>query len=148
ELEAALAEFKKKQLSVNQANWEKGLTAAEKRKLPARIQTVLAVPARKRTPKQQKELADYYATTDLQLEVLTGILEDHRKQEPKVSMAQTLVEGKKRKTHVLRGGDFLKPGARVEPGVPVVLGPFTPPAPLSHEGRGGRKTLLPSPRGG
>jgi hypothetical protein len=124
ELEGSLAEFKQKRLPLNQQRWEKELKRDEIKKLPANIRAILGVRPDKRSPKQQKALADYYATTDLQLEILTGILEDHLKTAPQVSMAQTLVEGKTRPTHVLLRGDFLKPGARVQAGVPAVLPPL------------------------
>jgi hypothetical protein len=121
ELEGGLAEYRKNQLPLNQAAWEKGLSRAELRKLPANIRAVLAVPAPRRNTKQKELLAAYYAGTDTTLDILKGLVDDHSKQAPKVSMAQTLVEGRGRKTHVMRRGDFLKPGAAVEPGVPAVL---------------------------
>jgi hypothetical protein len=120
-LEGALGEYKKKRLPVNQRRWEKNLKPAEVKKLPANIRAILAVVAGKRSAKQRKELADYYAKIDDTLEILTGLVEDHRNQEPKVSMAQILEEGKGRKTHVLLRGEFLKKGAEVQPGVPAVL---------------------------
>jgi hypothetical protein len=121
ELEGGLAEYRKNQLPLNQQRWEKSLTRAELRKLPANIRAALAVPAQRRSSKQKNLLAEYYAGTDTTLDILKGLLDDHLKQAPKVSMAQTLVESKRRKTHILRRGDFLKPGAAVDPGVPAAL---------------------------
>jgi hypothetical protein len=135
DLEGGLAEYKEKRLPANQINWEKGLSADDLKELPANVRAILAVAANKRTARQKQTLADYYATQDATLEILTGILEDHLKQVPKVSQAQTLVEGKKRKSHILIRGDFLKLGARVEPSVPAVL------PPLKAQGKANRLDL-------
>jgi hypothetical protein len=124
DLEGGLADFKQKQLPGNQEKWERGLTPGEIRKLPKNIRTILAVPARKRTPKQNQTLAAYYGPMDMTLGILTAILDDHLKKAPTISMGPVLVEGKGRQTHILLRGDFLKPGARVHPAVPAVLHPL------------------------
>jgi cytochrome c553 len=121
DLEGGLADFKQKQLPGNQEKWERGLTPGEIRKLPKDIRTILAVPARKRSAKQKKTLTAFYGPMDMTLGILTAILDDHLKKAPTISMAPVLVEGKGRKTHILLRGDFLKPGAHVQPAVPAVL---------------------------
>jgi hypothetical protein len=122
ELEGGLAEFQRNQLPANQRQWEKDLTASEMKLLPARVRAALAVPAPRRGRRQKAVVDEYYAGIDPTLEILKGLVEDHFKQAPRASMAQTVAEGKKRPTHVLRRGDFLRPAARVEADVPAVLG--------------------------
>jgi hypothetical protein len=79
------------------------------------------VPAADRDRKQAKVLADYYAKLDPGLKKRTAALAAHNKKAADVPMAQTLTEGKPRKTHVLIRGDFLRPGIAVQPGTPAVL---------------------------
>src|SRR5262249_19780394 len=81
----------------------------------------LSVSASERSAAQKKVIADHYAALDERLIQLNKALASHKKQEPTLSKAQTLALGSARKTHVLVRGDFLRPGAEVSPGTPVVL---------------------------
>jgi hypothetical protein len=61
--------------------------------------------------------------------------DDKKKKGPTGSMAQTLAMGPLRKTHILKRGDFLRPGVEVQSGTPAVLPPLTPdPSPPRGEG--------------
>jgi hypothetical protein len=103
--------------------WEADFRLAEWRKLPAGVRAALLQEPGQRDPKQLKELNDYFAKVDSRLVLLTKAVTDHEKTAPKQPVAQTLALGPSRKTHVMIRGDFLRPGAAVEPGMPGVLSP-------------------------
>jgi hypothetical protein len=137
EREAALAAYKKDQLPAAQQKWEDGLRLPELRNLPAGVAAVLLTEPGKRTAAQQKEVAAFYAGTDPKLAALTKDLAAFVKTAPTLSQAQTLALGARRQTHVLMRGDFLRPGAEVQPGTPAVL----PPLRVAGPGPGTRLDL-------
>jgi hypothetical protein len=105
------------------AKWEMNLKPTDRKKLPANIGKILSVPAARRDEAQQKELAEYFATIDPVLLALKKQQADENKKfDANQPLAQTLVEGPARKTHVLQRGDFLRPAEEVQPGVPGILG--------------------------
>ncbi|MBS0211422.1 MAG: PSD1 domain-containing protein [Planctomycetes bacterium] len=92
---------------------------------------VLAKPASARSATEQKLLADYYRRVDKDLSALDGAVVAHAKKAPvdpaTTNRAMVLVDlPKGRETHVLVRGDFLRPGAKVEAGVPSFLPPIEP----------------------
>lgn len=101
------------------------------------IATILDMPAERRSKPQQRQLAAYYrlrdsGQQDSELARLSEAVEAHAKKKPvdpatKV-LAQALIERQqdRRTTHVLVRGDFLRPGAVVEPGVLAVLPDLKP----------------------
>ncbi|MFN4257679.1 MAG: PSD1 and planctomycete cytochrome C domain-containing protein [Gemmataceae bacterium] len=115
--------YQKDGLPAKVDQWEASLQPEEMRKLPANIQAVLKITAEKRTASQQKVLLDYHVKTDSELAQLNRTITNHARQEPKLTQAQTLALGSKRDTHVMIRGDFLRPGVKVEPGVPAVIAP-------------------------
>src|SRR5262249_10826884 len=117
----ALNAYRKKEFPVNLKKWEETLKPEELKKLPTNIQTVLKLADAKRTPAQKKELTAFFGKQDKQLAQLTAKVAELQKQAPKITMAQTLALGSLRKTHVMRRGDFLRPGVQVDPGTPGVL---------------------------
>src|SRR4029077_11144215 len=62
---------------------------------------------------------------DKKLVQLTKQVTDHDKKKPQLSYVPTLALGPVRKTHVLIRGDFLRPGAEVQPGTPAILPPLS-----------------------
>jgi hypothetical protein len=128
ELQAAVAAYRQHDLAAAQQKWEADLKLPELRQLPGRIRAILFVDRGKRTPAQQNELTAFYAKTDAKLLALTGAATAHAKTPPQLSQVQTLALGPLRKTHVLIRGDFLRPGAEVEPGTPTSL-PSLPATP-------------------
>ncbi len=124
ELDAAVAAYRKGHLPAAEQKWEAGLTLPVLRKLPPAIaQTVLVEPAR-RSPQQGKGLAAYYAKIDPKLAGLNRELAELQKNGAAEPLAQTLALGPRRTTHVMVRGDFLRPGAEVQPGTPAVLPPL------------------------
>jgi hypothetical protein len=124
ELDGAVVAYRKDVLPGALAKWEAGLSAEERKKLPANVAAALGVEAGKRTPAQQKEVTEHYAKADAKLVQLTKAVADHQKTAPAQTMAQTLALGSPRKTRVLIRGDFLRPGVEVQPGTPGVLSPL------------------------
>jgi len=111
-------------VTAGQEKWEAGRTLPELRKLPPSVVAVLLLDPKDRSDAQKKELADFSAKADKKLTELTKAVADHLKAAPTPSLAQTLAQGPPHKTHVLVRGDFLRPGAEVEPGTPGVLPPL------------------------
>jgi mono/diheme cytochrome c family protein len=124
--------------------WEGSLTAEARRELPKPLQMVLALPPNGRSPRQQEVLWDGYRRADklrhasgalagpwavlaqghlaLQREALEKEIVRTKKATPPSETALVLNERRTpRMTHVQLGGDFLRRGAVVEPGVPEVL---------------------------
>ncbi|MDW7994738.1 MAG: PSD1 and planctomycete cytochrome C domain-containing protein [Gemmatales bacterium] len=119
-------EKRRQELREQLPNWEAKLTESERAKLPAPVQAVLNIPAASRKPDQLKVLLDHLAHSDAMLSELNRKLQAHDRAKPTLTHAQTLRLGPLRKTHVLIRGDFLRPGAEVQPGTPAVLHPFRP----------------------
>lgn len=96
--------------------------------LPEDIAAILAVPGPQRTEQQQAQLKTYYAAIDPELKKRQQAVAEHGKQAPKLeAVAQSVAErSQSRPTHVQIRGDFLRPGAQVQPQVPAVLPPIEP----------------------
>ncbi len=93
--------------------------------LPPRVRAALAVPAGKRSPAQARTVFDHWRTTVAEFESATERIEELWKQWPEGStslVAQRRDEP--RDTAILKRGNFLKPGAKVEAGVPQFLHPL------------------------
>jgi hypothetical protein len=96
--------------------------------LPDEVRAALATAAPQRTDQQREAITAYYKTIDAGLQKLTAKIAAHQAKQPQrsdASQAQVLTEhSPARPTHLLIRGDFLRPGASVEPGVPEVLPPL------------------------
>src|SRR5262249_34690358 len=79
QLQAAVAAYTKDELPARKEQWEHGLKVAELRTLPAGVVAILLLEPEKRTEKQRKELAEYYAKTDKKLAELTKVIAAHEK---------------------------------------------------------------------
>ena len=112
--------------------WEKGLTAAEKSRLPGNVQDILKVPTEKRELAQAEDLEKFYNENDTAYQDLL-----HRKEilvatpnrgNPNYYSAMVLAEREQpRKSWVLIRGDFLKHGVEVTPATLAVLPPMEAP---------------------
>jgi len=94
--------------------------------ISAELAAILAKPSSERSPDEQTAVAYYHRTIDPGLAELERAAAEHAKQAPmdpgSVTKAQALVEvDPPRPTRVMIRGDFLRPGAEVEPLVPAVL---------------------------
>ncbi len=131
-------------------DWEKKLTPEERAALPEEVRTVLAIAENGRSGKQKAVLeavvrrADetrhavggfvdplpFAAAVHARLALRRGELKKQiaelKKKEPDVVTTLVMQERKTpRETHIHLGGDFLRKGALVTPGVPAVLHPLS-----------------------
>ena len=93
-----------------------------------RVREILALPATKRTPAQQRAVFSYWRTTVPEWAAANAELEALWQQWPAGSTALTLAaRGEPRPTSMLKRGDFLKPLKPVTAGVPEFLHPLADP---------------------
>ena len=127
--------------------WEKRLTPEARLKLSPALQAILQVPENGRTAKQKGTLTAAYRQLDLIRHAVGGVCESlpyvalaHaqlatfrvglekqiarlKRSEPQIVTTMVLEDRKTpRTTYIHLGGDFLRKGAPVSPGVPAVLG--------------------------
>jgi hypothetical protein len=108
-----------------QLAWEKNLTGEAKSKLKPGVRTLLAIPLQKRTDSQKLVVRAVFLQADIGYQERQRSINQLRARMPKVPTSLVLRErATPRATHVHLGGDFLRKGARVTPGVPAVLHPL------------------------
>jgi mono/diheme cytochrome c family protein len=101
--------------------------------LPARVRALLAVPPERRTPTDEAVIFSYWRTTVPQWKDANARIEALWKQHPEGSSQLVLrTREQARETHLLKRGDFLKPGKQVSPGVPAFLHALPPEAPSNR----------------
>ena len=110
--------------------WEARLTEEQRKKAPPNIQEILRVPAGQRTLAKVEDLETFYkeerdpAYLERQ-RALELLVSTPNEQNPNQFTTMVLEEkGEPQKAHILIGGNFLKPGAEVSPGVPAILPPL------------------------
>ena len=93
--------------------------------VPARVQTILAVPPAKRTPAQADAVFAYWRTTVPEFREVNDATEALWKQWP-AGDTSLVVEARDepRDTRILKRGDFLRPTEKVTAGVPAFLHPL------------------------
>ncbi len=116
-----------------------GATTADSvpEELPEPIRTILA--AASRTPEQKKALLDYIRPHSKTAAALHAKLEEKRKalaavKPVAVPVMRELPPDKRRKTRFLNKGNFLDPGAEVQPGFPAAFGPLPDGSPVDRRG--------------
>jgi hypothetical protein len=108
--------------------------------VPPAILAVVDTPAEKRSKEQQEALARHYHTIAPSLQALRdeiARLEKSRPVPPTLPVMVELPPGQRRETHLMVKGNFLNPGEKVEPGVPVAFPPLPKDAPLNRLGVAG-----------
>ena len=101
--------------------------------VPQNVREILAIPREKRTDAQAAAVFSYWRTTVPEWNGANAWIDSLWKQHPEGSTQLALAErDKRRPTHLLQRGDFLKPGKTVEPGVPSFLNPLPPGAPATR----------------
>jgi hypothetical protein len=93
--------------------------------LPAPVLAALDAPAGGRTAEQEALLASHYRTIAPALQPIRDEIAKLEKTRPPVPTLPVMVElpaGERRVTKLLNKGNFLDPGAAVEPGVPAAFG--------------------------
>ena len=101
--------------------------------VPQAIREILAIPREKRTEVQVSAVFSYWRTTVPQWSGANAWIDSLWKQHPEGSTQLALSErDKRRPTHLLLRGDFLKPDKVAEPGVPSFLNPLPQSAPRNR----------------
>jgi len=99
--------------------------------VPAAVREILSIPRERRTPLQVSTVFSYWRTTVPEFREANERLEGLWKRWPEGSPTLTLVSrsgqgpgDEPRPTHLLKRGDWLRPGSEVRPGVPAFLHPM------------------------
>src|SRR5439155_16570220 len=79
--------------------------------LPAGVRQILSIPAERRSPAQTATVFSYWRMTVTEWKEANDKMEALWRQHPQGSSQLVLqAQGKSRETHILKRGDFLKPG--------------------------------------
>ncbi len=90
--------------------------------VPKRVRDILAIPREKRSPQQIAAVFSYWRTTQPEFKETNDQIEKLRAQWPEGQTQLTLAAREEpRETHLLKRGDFLKPGNAVQFGTPAFL---------------------------
>ncbi|MFL5243671.1 MAG: DUF1549 and DUF1553 domain-containing protein [Gemmataceae bacterium] len=101
--------------------------------LPANVREALAIDPEKRSPAQEGAVFSYWRTTIKDWNEANDKIEALWHKFPEGSSQLVLANrDKPRDTHILKRGDFLKPGKAIQPGVPAFLHPLPEGAPLNR----------------
>ncbi|MBW3538794.1 MAG: PSD1 and planctomycete cytochrome C domain-containing protein, partial [Planctomycetes bacterium] len=95
--------------------------------VPADIRGLVEMPVEKRTPKQAKQLEEFYLSQSSELQPLEGKRKELQEQLAAIEPPTTLVMqelDELRMTRMFKRGDFLNPGEEVEPTTPAALHPL------------------------
>jgi hypothetical protein len=122
-LEAAVRDYESTQLAAAQRRWESETAPLDD--LPDPIAAIIAKESVERTAAEQRQLADFFASIDVDLNRRRRAVAVHAGQKPTLPAelkTQSVSElAKQRATHVQLRGDFLSPGESVARGVFEVL---------------------------
>jgi mono/diheme cytochrome c family protein len=120
-LDKELTEYKAT-LDPGLAAWEKNLAGEERKKLKPEIQYILTVPAAERSSIMRDALNRVYYQTDPGYRQRQATIRAVAKMEPKLASTMVMRElPQPREAYIHLGGDFLRKGVTVQPGVPRVL---------------------------
>jgi mono/diheme cytochrome c family protein len=126
EMEQAL-QAKEGDIQAAQDTWEKSLTEDDKKKLPFNVKNAVDLPVRDRSVTHKTDLAAYFRALDVARQQFPELeqIAQLRKSEPQFVTTMVVEElPQPRETFVMVRGDFLRPGAKVQPDVPAVLPPL------------------------
>jgi mono/diheme cytochrome c family protein len=97
--------------------------------VPKRVRDILIIPRERRSPHQIASVFSYWRTTVPEFAEVNAKIDQLQSEWPEGETQLTLMAREDpRETHLLKRGDFLKPGNRVETGVPAFLHPLPPDA--------------------
>ena len=103
--------------------------------LPAAVREVVERRRDMRTEAEEAAVFSHWRTTVTEWQATNGGIDRLWKDHPAGATQLVLAErDEPRPTHVLKRGDFLKPGEAVSSGVPAVLHPFPKDAPVNRLG--------------
>ncbi|MEW5975465.1 MAG: PSD1 and planctomycete cytochrome C domain-containing protein [Acidobacteriota bacterium] len=114
-----------KEAAERELEWESRLTPEEIQKLPADVQEVFKVPRAERNVFQNEALREAFHKYAPEYQDRRAGIEALRELEPKIPSTLIMRElPTPRESYVHLGGDFLRRGVTVTPGVPAVLPPL------------------------
>ena len=105
--------------------------------IPDNIRKLAGTTTEKRNKKQKKQLGDFFLSQSKPYKNLQARIKQVQTAYDKVQPPTSLVMkemDKPRTTRIFKRGDFLKPGAEVQPGTPASLHPFPENAPKNRLG--------------
>lgn len=106
---------------------------AGRKPLPKSILTIFAVPREQRSPAQVAVLFNYWRSTLPEAKATNDRIDELWKQYPEGETQMVLTaRNDMRETHILQRGDWLKPGNKINAGVPEVLNPLPEGAPATR----------------
>jgi hypothetical protein len=101
--------------------------------VPRAVRETLEIPTEQRTEAQRAAVFGYWRTTVPEFQEANARIESLWKRHPDGATQLALAErAKRRPTHLLERGDFLKPGKLIDPAVPTFLNPMPAGAPASR----------------
>jgi hypothetical protein len=127
QIELLQEEIKEYEKSIDgkQAAWETSLTQEQIEKLGLRVQEVLSIAMSERNEEQQRAAVNAFRKVDAGWSARNKGLAALRKAQPKLQSTLVMRElPKPRESYIHLGGDFLRKGDTVEPGVLGVLPPL------------------------
>lgn len=105
--------------------------------VPAAVRSLLAIPATKRTPEQQRLIFSFYRTTVPEWAAVNAKIDELLNGWPYGAVTLALAaRPTPRQTHIFRRGDWKRPAEAVTPGTPAVLPPLPAAAPRNRLGLG------------
>jgi mono/diheme cytochrome c family protein len=105
--------------------WLKGLSPEKRAAIPREIEVILVLGSDQRDDRQIETMFNYLKGQDETWRAKIAAIEELRRIEPKYPTTLVMAErAEARETHVHLGGDFTRPGDKVDPGVPAVLHPL------------------------
>lgn len=107
--------------------------------LPDHLRPILALPAEQRTPDQHKSLLDYYRPRSRAMAAVNATLKEKQKaleaiKPVAVPVMRELSAEKRRRTFLMNKGNFLDPGAEMQPGFPAAFGSLPPGTRMDRRG--------------
>jgi hypothetical protein len=124
-------------LDDRERKWESTLTLEFTQAQDPDVRLAFDSPRDKRSNSQRRALIELMMARDQVFRAEHAELAKIRSAEPKIVTTMVVREhaGTARQTHVHKGGDFTRPGERVQPGVPRVLPPLEGASPGSPADR-------------
>ena len=114
-----------RELLEQQPEWEANLTAEDLAKLPIGVQRILQRPPEERVAGRLVFVRNAFLNQDPGMQERRRAITAVTKLLPKIPSTLIMRElPERRATHIMEQGDFLRQGARVEPGTPQVLPPL------------------------
>jgi hypothetical protein len=115
-------EAERPDLRASELAWEATLDGPFRTMQRDEIKAAFDIPLEKRSKNQNRGLMEIYLAMTPEHKALHATVASLRAQEPKFDTTMVVRKVKQaRDTHILKGGDFTRPGASVAPGVPEVL---------------------------